>query len=551
MSITNIQLKNDIYNRIKLSKMKDEYEEKKKVEEETILPGGYTLDSIKQDLPSEPDEAEERKEVTYSYLDQEELYQEYGLGMKPEVTYRHNLCIYRLNTDLNIPFLEFALVFQEGAYQFPTFEVALPKFDVSVPEEVELGALAATAGLVPAATAGLVPAATPGPTQEPIEEPVPSPTQEPIEEPVPSPAQEPIEEPVPSPAQEPIEEPVPSPAQEPIEEPVPTPTQEPIEEPVPSPAQEPVPSPTKEPVPTPTQEPIEEPVPSPTQEPVPSATQEPVNAATPGPTQEPVTTSEPVVTSAPVNEPVPETKNKPWFFFGGSDVDDFADHVKSAYRTFMDDTNDVNYRGFVETPIQTNTWITAVVQCTDLEKTNHTWVSLDEIINKKDMNGVAIHETVSTLFQKNPFLKHIRERTTQGLGPCAPVPITMYMCSTNDAGDLHNAYYAENETNVYSLLPDTTDHPFFGDVYLFTTFSLDTSKKAGLKRFSVFVDDALYIMNKGENITQYMTKDTTIGANEEDNSQKKTMEDYSAIRFYTDDSEQVWAVRATDIFTEL
>ena len=471
MSITNIQLKNDIYNRIKLSKMKDEYEEKKKVEEETILPGGYTLDSIKQDLPSEPDEVEERKEVTYSYLDQEELYQEYGLGMKPEVTYRHNLCIYRLNTDLNIPFLEFALVFQEGAYQFPTFEVALPKFDVSVPEEVELGALAATAGLVPAAT--------PGPTQEPIEEPVPSPTQEPIEEPVPSPTQEPIEEPVPGPAQE------------------------------------------------------------------------PVNAATPGPTQKPVTITEPLVTSAPVNEPAPETKNKPWFFFGGSDVDDFADHVKSAYRTFMDDTNDVNYRGFVETPIQTNTWITAVVQCTDLEKTNHTWVTLDEIINKKEMNGVAIHETVSTLFQKNPFLKHIRERTTQGLGPCAPVPITMYMCSTNDAGDLHNAYYAENETNVYSLLPDTTDHPFFGDVYLFTTFSLDASKKAGLKRFSVFVDDALYIMNKGENITQYMTKDTTIGANEDDNSPKKTMEDYSAIRFYNDDSEQVWAVRTTDIFTEL
>jgi hypothetical protein len=264
---------------------------------------------------------------------------------------------------------------------------------------------------------------------------------------------------------------------------------------------------------------------------------------------------EPVVTSAPVNEPAPETKNKPWFFFGGSDVDDFADRVKTAYRTFMNDTNDVNYRGFVETSIQTNTWITAVVQCTDLEKTNHTWVSLDEIINKKEMNGVAIHETVSTTFKNNPFLKHIRERTDQGLGPCAPAPITMYICSANDAGDLHNAYYAENETNVYSLLPDTTDHPFFGDVYLFTTFSLDASKKAGLKRFSVFVDDALYIMNKGENITQYMTKDTTkdttIGANEEDNSQKKTMEDYSAIRFYTDDSEQVWAVRTTDIFTEL
>ena len=247
--------------------------------------------------------------------------------------------------------------------------------------------------------------------------------------------------------------------------------------------------------------------------------------------------------------------SKPWFFFGGSDSDDFTDHVNSAYRTFMNDTNDVNYRGFVETSIQTNTWITAVVQYKESEKTNHTWVSLDEIINKKEMNGVAIHETVYTTFQNNPYLKNIRERTDQGLGPCAPVPITMYMCSLTGAGEIQNAYYAETETNVYSLLPDTTDHPFFGDVYLFTTFSLDASKKAGLKRYSVFIDDALYIMNKGENITQYMTKDTTkdttIGANEEDNSPKKTMEDYSAIRFYTDDIEQVWAVRNTNIFTEL
>jgi len=412
--------------------MKEQHEEKQKEEDKLELPGDYTIETIKEELPIE----QNISDIKYEYLKKEELNKEYGLGMKRDLTYIHNLCVYRLNNDLNIPFLEFLLVFKDGVYQFPVFDV--PRENSHLPLENE----------------------------------------------------------------EPVTEMVGAPVSEPVEAPVETPVETPVEAPVETPVQKEV------------------------------ANERAV----------------PVVTEPPKQEP-----EKKWFFFGGNGDGEeeksspFNDKVKETYRTLMGDTKDINYKGFIETPVGTNAIITAFIEYTD-DKTNINnmlWVSLDEIVNKNEASGISISENTYNIFNKNTFLCNIKEST----GACAPIPVTMYICSRDESGELANVYYNEDEQGVYSLIPDPIEHAFFGSTYIFTTFPLDSSRKAGLKRFSVFIDDTLYIMNKGEDILQYMEVENYEEKNETEDI-NKTYVDYSTVRFY-EEEHQVWAVNSMNVFTEL
>jgi len=256
-----------------------------------------------------------------------------------------------------------------------------------------------------------------------------------------------------------------------------------------------------------------------------------------------------------VTEPivVPQTEPaKKWFFFGGeADKEPFEDIVKKTYRAFTNDQKDVKYKGFTETHIGTQEYITALVEYTDDKQNdqNTLWVSLDEVIYKNEANGVAIDESVYKVFYEHAFLCHIKENLGNGAKQAnTHIPVTMYMCSKDEAGNLSNVYYREEDKNSYSLLTDTIEHPFFGPVYLFTTEPIDTTRKSGLKRFSVFIDDALYIMNKDEDVSHHIP-----GPKEdEDDTQPitKTYVDYSAVRYYEGDL-KVWAVNNINVFTEV
>ena len=548
---------------IKLSKMKEEYVKSKLEEEkEALSSGDITIERIKEELPNE---TPEDTEVTYEYLNNEELNMDYGLGMTADVSYNHNLCVYRINRDLNIPFLEFALVFKDGVYKFPMFDVPYEsqeglilaeESDLDEPsaesnQQVESKPIVEEEGTkeVAAETPVTTPAAETSVTKEtPVTEPI---AENPVENPSEPPATE--ETPVTAPtAETPVENPSETPVTAPTAEPpVTAPTAEP---PVTAPtAEPPVTAPTAEPpVTAPTAEPpvTEAPVSEPTAEtPVtpPTATETPITETQVTTPTEPAKTNEPEVAQAPA---------KKWFFFGGEPDEKpstlFTDKVNETYRDFMNDTKDVKYKGFTETHIDKEIYITAVVECSDYNQNeqNRLWVSLDEIIYKNEVNGVAIDKTVYRVFYEHAFLCHIKEKTGTFENPTlanAPIPVTMYMCSRDDSGALINVYYPEGEQNVYSLLTDTVEHPFFGPVYLFTTEPIDANRKSGLKRFSVFIDDALYIMNKDEDISQHMPAPQE---KEEDNQPPtKTYVDYSAVRYYEGDL-KVWAVNNVNVFTE-
>jgi len=64
------------------------------------------------------------------------------------------------------------------------------------------------------------------------------------------------------------------------------------------------------------------------------------------------------------------------------------------------------------------------------------------------------------------------------------------------------------------------------------------------ERFSVFIDDALYIMNKDEDVSQH------IPVTQDEDDMTKTYVDYSAVRYYEGDL-KVWAVNNVNVFTEV
>ena len=242
-------------------------------------------------------------------------------------------------------------------------------------------------------------------------------------------------------------------------------------------------------------------------------------------------------------------KNKKPFF--GGDIDEtqpsvFINKMSKIYRAVTGDINDIKYKGFLESTLGASNYITAFIEYTEEESDNTVvWATLDEMINKKEINGISVHESIINLFNNNAFLCNIKENN----GACIANPVTMYICHKRETGELENLYNTDTDQHMRLLLIDTVEHPLFGIVYLFTTHPIDSARKKNIKRFSVFIDDSLYIMNKDEDINQYM-KNTTEPDTEQQDETKKTYADYSAIRFY-DNNTPIWAINNISIFVEL
>jgi hypothetical protein len=211
-----------------------------------------------------------------------------------------------------------------------------------------------------------------------------------------------------------------------------------------------------------------------------------------------------------------------------------------------DSTGMINYRGFLEVP---NDAIYVMFDCTYLKmelNPDQLWGILDEIVNEKHIYKTPIDIDICNMIQEHEFIAYIKDSTGNRIN----MPCCLYLCAKID-GKYQNVYHAgteEEHLKQKSIADAKIDHAVFGHSFLFSTDPIDpTNQTLKLKRYSVFIDNALYILNIDTNI-----KSLDFFAEEEDDLDEshKSVRDYNCIYFF-DEGLQLWCVKGISRFTQL
>jgi hypothetical protein len=204
------------------------------------------------------------------------------------------------------------------------------------------------------------------------------------------------------------------------------------------------------------------------------------------------------------------------------------------------------FRGFVEEPENT---IYAIFDCTYLNidiNAQRFWGILDEIVNEKYIYKTPIDKDIYTMIQNNEFLAYIKDKNGERIN----MPCCLYLCKINDNGEYDNIYYDTDEHNMKHKSPvdGKISHEVFGHFYYFTTDPIHNDINVNrLKRFSVFIDNALYVLNINKPIEEI----DFISDDEDDFDETyKSYRDYTCIYFF-EDGLQLWCVKSLSRFIEL
>ena len=204
------------------------------------------------------------------------------------------------------------------------------------------------------------------------------------------------------------------------------------------------------------------------------------------------------------------------------------------------------FRGFVEEPENA---IYAIFDCTYLQidiNAQRFWGILDEIVNEKYIYKTPIDKDIYMMIQNNEFLAYIKDKNGERIN----MPCCLYLCKINENGAYDNIYYETEQHDMKHKSPTDgkMNHEAFGHFYYFTTDPIHNDNNVNrLKRFSVFIDNALYVLNINKSIEEidFVTDD------EDDFDESyKSYRDYTCIYFF-EDGLQLWCVKSLSRFIEL
>ena len=518
---------------------------------ENIIPEGDVEQIASDDTPDNSlvdheDDASDTESIeeTYDYLTDEPLNHEFRFDTNKQEPIKLAICLYRLNRDGKIPFLEFYCQKEDAMYSFPsavldTLKMREMLVDETKDTNLELAAPAAALVALDNEQAklevenGVEPVVQEPVVQEPVE------TFDQVQE-----QEEPVETFDQLQEVEPVE-------QEQEEEPVETFDQLQEVEPVVQEEQEQ--EQEEEPVETfdQVQEPLEpvEPV-----EPV-VLGQEPVLQETVDQGQEP---------QENMNDPLeiiqPSDKKQQ----GGDDIDkpdDFHDmnigqdtntnqqdemdtqditslFLKQAYQLFQSTTQQPleiageKYKGYVS--LTGNTYI-AVFDYNEMEllaNDDSIWATLYEIKSKTRILDIPVAEFTYQLFHESPDMSYIKNSENRAI----EIPRVVYICEEKDGG-YDNSYYIESENREQSssMINTRTTHPVLGNCFLFTTEPFEINNLSKIKRYALFSMDAIYLLNKDIDLIEYQSTD---------------LKEYESICFY-ENGVEYWAIENSDLFTEI
>jgi len=224
---------------------------------------------------------------------------------------------------------------------------------------------------------------------------------------------------------------------------------------------------------------------------------------------------------------------------GGYDQNDinnmFFEKCSLIFQSITQKSNEIaleNYKGYLK--LKNNTYI-AVFDCTNLDIENDSeiqsiWAILDEITNKKRILDLAVSENMSNLFYENPLMMYITNSSN-----AVEIPLSVYICQSNN-NRYNNLHYAEeNNQKTESLINQRVIHSIFGSTYLFTTEPIEYNNLSNIKRFALFSNSVIYLLNKDIPIEEYKSQQ---------------INEYTSICFYEDNSE-FWSIKDSNLFIEL
>jgi len=493
---------------------------------------------INEDYEEDEDDYEDKDE-TYEYLKDDPLSRDFVFDNTAPA--KIALCLYRINSEGDLPLLEFYCKKDNFIYGFPiadldTTQMKEPEIIneevpviIATEEQQNVEVIDSFAPKQPAEEQPVEEQSTEeGPTEEqPVEE---NPTEEkPVEEqPVeeqpteegPTEEQATEEQPI---EEQPIEEqPI---EEEPVEEqPI---EEQPIEE---QPIEE---QPTEE---QPTEEqPTEE---QPTEE---QPTEEQPTEEQPSEEQPTEETNEPFIEETD-EQPIREepTADNPIIYKDqqrGGDEKDINELFFEQVSTLFQQTTQLSaeiakekYKGFIK--LKNNTYV-AVFDFTELDfedQPDTIWGIIDEIVDKNRILDTSVSETTYQTFYENSFMKYLINSKNIAIS----IPISVYICEDNN-GSYDNSNYKDDETRetVKSIINLRVIHNTLGSCFLFTSEPLNFNNLSKIKRFALFANDAIYLLNDNIDISEY-----------------KSLEDYEMVCFKENDTEY-WSVKRTESFVEL
>ena len=150
------------------------------------------------------------------------------------------------------------------------------------------------------------------------------------------------------------------------------------------------------------------------------------------------------------------------------------------------------YKGFVE---HDETSIYAFFDFSGLAlketKANRRWAIMDEILVHRAILGYKMNENVTNMSKENSFLIFIKDEN----GFHVDLPSILYICSLDAKGDYINLYQSDDKS-TFSLFNDKINHPYLGNVYIFSLKPLpsSTGNVSRIRRFVGFTPDAEYVL---------------------------------------------------------
>ena len=192
-------------------------------------------------------------------------------------------------------------------------------------------------------------------------------------------------------------------------------------------------------------------------------------------------------TNIPVND-AEEYSPKHIFF-----QNECSKHILKFAIPLVADSIENMYKGFVKSSDFENTiYVFFDLTYFSLDNTMVELITIDEIINKHQFNMFTIDPSVYKIFYQIPDTMTIKNKW----GKRIPIPFVLYPCISTENGYENSHHSDDVQDNLISIIDERVNHPYYGNIYLFSTKPLqnDISQNLYLKRYVVFCINSIYII---------------------------------------------------------
>lgn len=246
-----------------------------------------------------------------------------------------------------------------------------------------------------------------------------------------------------------------------------------------------------------------------------------------------------------INNPVAPVENKKNDENGENEEDEidieFFNQCSQFFQKTTTLSNDIasqRYLGFIEK----DDIIYVFFDCSKLDNLvveNMQFGIIDEIINKKKINDIPIEQHIVELFLSSPLITHIYRVH----GEEVPYPKLVYLCLSDNEGQYKNAYYSDS-TKTVSVTNPKIEHPFFGNVYIFSSEPIIQGSTKGL------VQELVESLSESTPIKRYTLFTDSAKIYKEITAREQIDKRYVCYGFI-EKSHELWAVKHIKLFVEL